>query len=389
MGEGKQQGRGAPACVLGDIDLVRALGLGGTRSAIVTRPGWPAKWSRYTAERIEWADSWSDQETLLDRLLEFAARQPEPPPLFFQDDSDLLFVSRNREALAGHLRFTVADADTVEQCVDKTLFVELGQRLGLPVPRSIALQPAAAPELPDLEVEPPFVVKPVTRRDEWWAPLAGRAKAIVVASAEEFARLWPRFVEAGVDLVAQELVPGGEDRIESYHVYVDDGGDTAAEFTGRKVRTLPREFGHTTACVITDEDDVRGLGRECTRALALRGVAKLDFKRDPAGALHLLEVNPRFNLWHLPGAVAGVNIPAVVYADLTGTERPPVGPVRPGTSWSVPWEDYYAAREDGVPFARWVGWQARCDAWHTFAFTDPLPAVGAVLLRVRARLPGG
>jgi D-aspartate ligase len=387
MGEGNQ-GLGAPACVLGDIDLVRALGLGGTRSAIVTKPGWPAGWSRYTAERIEWADSWADPETLLRRLLEFAARQPQPPPLFFQDDADLLFVSRNRAALAGHLRFTVADEETVEQCVDKTLFVELGRRLGLPVPRSVALRPAADPELPALELDPPFVVKPLTRRDAWWEPLGGRAKAIVVASAEEVARLWPQFVEAGVDLVAQELIPGGEDRIESYHVYVDDRGDTAAEFTGRKVRTRPRTFGHTTACVITDEDDVRGLGRECVRALALRGVAKLDFKRDPAGALHLLEVNPRFNLWHLPGAVAGVNIPAVVHADLTGTERPPVGPVRPGTSWSVPWEDYYAAREHGTPLGRWLGWQVRCDAWHTFAFGDPMPAVGAVLLRVRARLPG-
>ena len=45
-------------------------------------------------------------------------------------------------------------------------------------------------------------------------------------------------------------------------------------------------------------------------ALGLRGVAKLDFKRTAAGELVLLEVNPRFNLWHLPGAVAGVNLPA-------------------------------------------------------------------------------
>ena len=41
-----------------------------------------------------------------------------------------------------------------------------------------------------------------------------------------------------------------------------------------------------------------------------------------AGRLHLLEVNPRFNLWHHPAAVAGVNLPALVHADLTGAPRP-------------------------------------------------------------------
>ena len=58
--------------------------------------------------------------------------------------------------------------------------------------------------------------------------------------------------------------------------------------------------------------------------LALTGVAKLDFKRDPQGNLRLLEINPRFNLWHHAGAIAGVNIPALVYADLAGLPRPPV-----------------------------------------------------------------
>jgi len=58
----------------------------------------------------------------------------------------------------------------------------------------------------------------------------------------------------------------------------------------------------------------------------LTGVAKLDFKRDLQGNLRLLEINPRFNLWHHRGAIVGVNIPALGYADLTGLLRPP--PIR-------------------------------------------------------------
>ena len=63
--------------------------------------------------------------------------------------------------------------------------------------------------------------------------------------------------------------------------------------------------------------------REAPRcSFGLTGVAKLDFKRDRSGKLHLFEINPRFTLWHHAAAIAGVNIPALVYADLTGAPWP-------------------------------------------------------------------
>ena len=371
---------------MGDADLVRALGRAGIRSAVVARPGWPADRSRYTVTRVRWADNWGDTGELLRNLLDYAASAPEPPPLFFQHDGDLTFVSQHRDALAGRFRFTIADAELIDQCLDKTQFAVLGERLGLPIPRTVVLWPAVQPGLPDFDIEPPLILKPLTRRDDWWRPIGGDAKAIEIDSYEQLEREWPRLAEAGVDLVAQQMIPGGEERIESYHGYVDASGEVAAEFTGRKVRTYPRDFGETTACEITDQGDVRELGRECMRRMGLTGVAKLDFKRDPSGRLHLLEANPRFNLWHLPGAVAGVNIPAVVYADLLDLPRPPIGPVRPGVRYSVPWHDYRAARANGISLARWAAWQARCETRHNLALDDPMPFVaGMVLRRLRAR----
>lgn len=375
------------ACVLGNTDLVRPLGMAGIRCAAVTRPDRPQAYSRFVAERIEWADNWRQHERMTENLLAFAERQPEPPPLFFQHDGDLVYVSRNRDALEGRFRFTVADRELVEQLVDKTRFCELAERVGLPVPRSVVLRPAAEPGLPDLALDFPIVVKPLTRRDVVWRPLAGHSKAIELGSRGELEAFWPRLVEAGVELVAQELVAGGEERIESYHVYVDLRGEIAGEFTGRKVRTLPRRFGDTTALETTEAGDVRELGAECVRRLGLRGAAKLDFKRAPSGRLHLLEVNPRFNLWHHVGAVAGVNLPAIAYADLVGLPRPVARAARPGVRWSVPWHDLAARREWDLSLARWVRWQLRCDAYEVLALDDPLPFLrGIVERRVRGRL---
>ena len=384
-----RQGGGPLACVLGNADLVRTLGMAGIRSASVTRPGGATDWSRFTAVRIEWADHWQDPERLLANLVRFGRLAPGPTPLFFQHDGDLTFVSQHRDALGEHFRFAIADAEVVECCVDKTQFTELAERLGLPLPRSEALRPATQPDLPRLDLQPPLILKPITRRDDWWRPLAGDAKALRIDSYEQLERVWPVLAEAGVDLVAQELIPGAETRVESYHGYVDPAGEVAAEFTGRKTRTFPASFGNTTACEITDAGDVLELGRECMRALGLTGVAKLDFKRGPDGRLHLLEANPRFTLWHLPGAAAGVNIPAVVYADLLDRPRPRIGPVRPGVRYSVPWTDYRAARANGSSLVRWAAWQAGCETRHIVALDDPLAVGGMVWKRLRGRARAG
>jgi predicted ATP-grasp superfamily ATP-dependent carboligase len=183
--------------------------------------------------------------------------------------------------------------------------------------------------------------------------------------------------------------------VESHHAYVDDAGAIVAEFTGRKVRTLPPERGHSSAIVITDREDVAAAGRSVLQRLGFRGVAKLDFKRDPDGRLWLLEVNARFSLWHHPGAVAGVNIPALVYADCAGLPRPPVGAARPGTRWCELSTDRTAARLAGLPTRRWLRWVIACETRHGVAADDPMPFLRVMLLpsvarrlrRVAARAP--
>ncbi len=182
-------------------------------------------------------------------------------------------------------------------------------------------------------------------------------------------------------MIIQTLVPGDERGIESYHVYVDGQGAVVAEFTGRKVRTRPAEFGDSTALEITGAADVTALGRDVVGRLGITGVAKLDFKRSPSGELFLLEINPRFTLWHHLGAKAGVNIPALVYGDLVGLGRPAVQRARAGVRWCKPWVDHAAARERGVPLLRWLPWALGCEAKRAFAPDDPWPLVRAALAR--------
>lgn len=369
----------ALACVMGDMDMVRPLGLAGLRCAVVTHPGAPALHSRFTRDAILWDDPARNPDGLVEVMMAFAKGQPEKPILYYQDDTQLLLVSRNRDRLAEGFRFAIADAELVEDLVDKGRFQALAERLNLPVPATRRLYPTreAAPDVVDLRF--PLIVKPLTRR-RVWDEADGFAKAIQVDSAEELRAVWPRLAAVGLDLLVQEMIPGPETRIESYHVYVDERGGVAGEFTGAKIRTYPLAYGHSTALTITDAPDVAALGRSLTERLGLRGVAKFDFKRAPDGALHLLEVNPRFNLWHHLGAVAGVNLPALVHADRLGLPRPAVGKARAGARWCHITKDRLAAKDSGLSMAAWLPWVLGCEA-KAIALDDPMPFLHNQLAR--------
>jgi D-aspartate ligase len=371
------------ACVMGDIDLVRPLGLAGIRCAVAAIPGSPVLHSRFVCRASSWEDDEADADVSIATLMHFGAAQSEPVVLFYEADSQLLLVSRYRERLARLFRFVIADSALVEDLADKARFQALAERLDLPVPPARQIN-AKHGSPSDISLRFPVVVKP-TRHSGSWAAVESSGKAVLVDSAEALQALWPRLAAVDLDLLVQEAVPGPESRIESYHVYVDQQGATVAEFTGRKIRTFPLSCGHSTALETTDAADVRTLGRDIARKLDLHGVAKFDFKRGPDGRLHLLEINPRFSLWHHLGAMAGVNMPALVFADLTGRPRPPGGTARAGVRWCKPWADVRAARACGMPASAWLLWTLGCEAKSAIAWDDPMPLLRGILSKLPHR----
>lgn len=372
----------SPVCVLGDVDLVRALGLAGIRSVVVAADDDPVRYSRHVIATLPRLDHWTEGDRIAAELSAWAGGQVETPVLLAQTDGDLLLVSRHRAQLAGAFRFLVPDATLVEDLVDKERFQRLAQRLDLDVPRAATLASVGSPRIPS-GLRPPLIVKPLTRRG--LVDVDEHGKAVRIDSQSQLDALWTRTSARGVDLLLQELVPGPESRIESWHAYVDAAGAVVGEFCGEKIRTWPPQYGHSTALRITSTADVARAGAAVVDRLNLQGLVKVDFKRDPMGALRLLEVNPRATLWHHPGAVAGVNLAALVYADLTGRPRPPQRAATAGVTWCAPREDRWAARATGVPTAVWVSQTLRCGARSGASWGDPGPFLRGELVPALAR----
>jgi predicted ATP-grasp superfamily ATP-dependent carboligase len=377
------------ACVVGDLSLVRALGRSGIPVALAaTEPDSRIARSRYCAALVR-TPSWVDEpDAALGALIAWAIEERVAPVLFYQGDHDLLAVSRGRQRLAPHLRFVLPPAALVEEVVDKLRFSAFAERHRLPVPLTLNLHRGSvlAGEVRGWD-RFPCVLKPATRSRRF-AQYAESQKALRVESAAEFAGLLALIDGHETDFVVQEAIAGSEERVVSYHAYVRPGGEVMGEFTGRKIRTAPPLYGISTYVEITDDAEVRRLGRWVLERIGFCGVVKIDFKRDArTERLYLLEINPRFNLWHHAGAAAGVSIPALVYRDCVepGSARR-AGPARSGVRWMNARDDWRAF--DGPP-ARWLAEMLTVHVNESLLWRDPLPAaddVRGIVARKLARL---
>ncbi|HEX6257184.1 MAG TPA: hypothetical protein VFZ70_15355 [Euzebyales bacterium] len=374
------------AVVIGDMDLVRPLGLAGIRCVAAGPTGPETAWSRHSVDAISLPDLWDDPEAVTRRLIDYARTLDHRPVLVYQKDPAVLLISRDREELGAWYRFVVPDHEVVEDLVDKERFQARAEALGVPVPLGRSGVAGRDP-LPDAGMTYPLVVKPVlrSRPQQTWQAVAGGSKALTVSDSAELRGLWQRPELRDVRTMVQEYVPGDATTIVSYHAYVDADGTVVGQFTGRKIRTNPPEVGISTAVEITRDDRAAETGRAALRAFGFTGVAKVDMKRTPGGDHVVVEINPRFNLWHHPGAVAGVNLPAAVYRHLTEGRTQPLPPATAGVRWVQVWGDWSSSGQAGVPRTTWMKSVIDAQARRAFHLDDPGATAGALAWAVLKR----
>jgi predicted ATP-grasp superfamily ATP-dependent carboligase len=366
-----------PAVVLGDLTMIRSLGMAGIRSIVVTTdPRDVALRSRYAISSSVvpgWGSACAPKtlERLLDLGRSLSGSSSHKPPLFYGTDAQVAFLHAHRAKLAEHFALLLNDDDVGLAALDKERFDALAHHCGIPTPRVVALA----------EAHGPVLVKP--KRKVAWEPLrravfGGSGKARVFTSRQELERA--HIASHAPDLVVQEYIPAQTSDLCSFHGFADSRSELLASFCGRKIRTYPPTTGDSSFIELTDDQwDVAKLGAEVVERLGLVGPFKIDMIRDRRnGALYVLEVNPRFTLWSYLGAVHGVNLPYVAYEHLAGRPVPPVRLRTPTVRWLNFYRDYKSFRDQNrrgeLGLGRWaLSIMASPKVYETFAWSDPAP----------------
>ena len=379
-------GERPPAVVLGDLALVRPLGMAGVpvilgvvtpddeclRSRHVAAsfvvPGWTGEHSAAAAAALTQLGA-SLRDTLGCKV-----------PLIYQSDVHLDLLYRHREALSEYYLFLLNDEDLAWALYDKERFYQVAAARGIPIPATLQSGPEI--EAGILALREPIVVKPKRKtsyEDMKKSLLGGKAKARVFPTREALLS-HPSFPRYKDEIIVQEYIDCPVVDLVSYHALTDETGKLLGSFCGKKSRTSPM-FGGDSSCIeLTNDASVYAAGRDVAARLGLKGPFKIDFIRDArTGELLVLEINARFNLWHHLGAVHGVNLPLIAYEYLVyGRTAAPAPPVEPRYRWVNLYRDYQAFQEQRaggeMTYPQWLlSLVAPRNVYSVFAWDDPKP----------------
>jgi D-aspartate ligase len=386
-----------PVVLLGGLNVVRALGIAGIPVVVAAEPGDDTAFaSRYCRGRLR-LPPLANRRAVVDALLHAGERLRSAlglrPALFYSKDDWQRLVQDYRSELAEHYTLLLNDPDIAEALIEKDRFQPLAVARGLPIPRMLeweALESCAGPVLVKPRAKFGHDVPSAHLR------LFGRqAKARVFPDgralvADSAAR------ELRADLLIQEYIPGDDRQIWSFHGFCDESSRLLDWFIGRKIRTYPALTGVSTYLELAHDAELAELGPRIAAALELKGVFKIDLKRDPrTGRLRILEVNARYNLWHYLGAANGLNLPLTAYEYLMFGKRPAAPrPYRTRYRWVYLRFDWQAYRElaarGELDFAGWItSLAAAPKVGQLFSWRDPLPFFSRLnQLTTRPRLRG-
>ena len=285
---------------------------------------------------------------------------------------------------------SVAPLETLNTLINKGRLSAVLDRLGLPHPETHPLSSKDdLDRFTEEQIRTSFI-KP-TESQQFFARFA--VKAFHIAGRDDGVRRLRECLDAGLDVVLQEYIPGPPTEHYFLDGFVDRTGVVRARFARQRLRMSPADFGNSSAMVSVPlavvADAVRSLDTLLEK-VGYRGIFSAEFKRDPRdGRFKLLEINARA-WWYIEFAArCGVDVGTLAVLDALDQPVPDITSYQAGRRCVYPSYDYEVIRAERaagrMTLVDWaVSWIGAMQP--VFRWTDPWPAWGAMLAHLRRRL---
>jgi predicted ATP-grasp superfamily ATP-dependent carboligase len=263
--------------------------------------------------------------------------------------------------------------------LDKGRQYDLARQVGVDTPHTVTVRSAEDAAAAADAIGFPCALKPV-HSHLFARHFSARAKLWVVHDHAELARTLADMVELGLEMLVTEIIPGPDDAHTSYYGYLDENGESLLHFTKRKLRQRPPRFGLGTYHVSEWSEETAEAGLRFLKGVGLRGIAAVEFKRDPRdGKLKLMECNHRLTLATELLRIAGIDVARLIYNRLLGREVPRADGFRDGVRLWLPLDDLRALRayrrSGEWTTGRWLRSVAYRQHFPVLRLDDPQPAL--------------
>ena len=202
-----------PAVILGmeenGLGVARPLAGEGIPCIALATPWWnPAcKTSRC---RVVHSSAWT-KEAVVEDLLKLGRSLEGKAPVLITKDEPVLWISEARDELSKYFEINLPTEETVNLLMDKQLFTKIARQEGWPVPLTWFVNSRDELDRHLGEMVYPCILKPATKNSEFRSK--SPKKAWKIFNAEELTRIYDMVAQWEAEVVIQEWIEGGDDRV--------------------------------------------------------------------------------------------------------------------------------------------------------------------------------
>jgi predicted ATP-grasp superfamily ATP-dependent carboligase len=295
------------------LPLARNLSRRAVPVTILTDKRWVAS-TRWAEGRVL-GQLGTSPDAWLQRLDELAGRGPGV--LVSGSDVSTEFLVEQRDRIPAELRSFEAPGSQHMRLMDKGTLYEIADRAGVRYPRTQRLATTADLEAVREKATFPCLIKPSL--SHLWRGLFGERRVLVVNSPVELANEARPALDAGLELLVSEHVPGPDTNLEAVVLIRRGDGSVALRYGRRKVRMYPPGYGAGSIHEATDVPETSALTESVLAEAGFVGLCNGEVKRHAdTGERVLIEVNVRLPRGWALGDASGVDASWRLYATLAG-----------------------------------------------------------------------
>lgn len=371
-----------PALVIGfeinGLGVTRALASHKIPSIGLSTPSWNPSWWTNSCRVIP-SSAWT-KESIIDDLTRIGRSLSDKAPIIITKDEAVLWISEAREQLSAYYRINLPAENVVNGLMDKQRFNRLAMAEGWPVPKTWFVSNHSDFTLVLPKMIYPCILKPAVKNSLFRtkAPL----KAWRIGEQRELIRIYEMVAQWEKEVVIQEWIEGGDDRVAFCLTYYNRQSRPLALYAGRKIRQWPIECGVTALAEPAPKKwagNLIELTNVIFEKIGFTGLGSIEYKMRP-GSDEPVIMEPtvgRTNLQNEIAVINGLNIPAIAYFDMIGgsyfpicTNLKRVKLIDGWTELKAAWQYYRSGR---LSFKQWLADRRGKKRYMRFRKNDPAP----------------
>jgi predicted ATP-grasp superfamily ATP-dependent carboligase len=339
--------------------------------------------SRY-CRRIR-APKLNEEDKLLDFLLDYG-KNLKNKPIIFSGDRYTFFIMRYREKIETLFEIPLPPNDVLNKILDKRKLYKSMMTDGIPIPTTFF--PECEDDLIEIskKIAFPCILKPSNSVNFY---KHFRLKVLEANNLAELIDGFHMMRKEGEEVIVQEIIPGGDDRLYTMGSYLDESSNVIAVFSGRKLRQYPIRYGLCSLGESVYEPEVVELGTRLLQGMGYHGISQVEFKKDERDdKFKLIEINARTWTWHMLATACGVDLSYVAYCDKAGLGLPAIRtPHIEGLKWICVFTDLISASKylcnGELSIKEWIKSLRGKKKFALWACDDPMPVAGLFLVSIK------